>query len=94
MIFKKFIPESLDDNSDVNFVRSLYKNNLCLDFGSKWGNNCLYPRSVEIIEPSGLLLQSQQADSKIIFGKFCKFLTFNFYDNLLKIILNYKKNYN
>ena len=92
--WKNHIKNSIDDNHDVKFVRNLYKGNLCIDLGSKWGANCLYPRSIEIIESSGILLQCQQPDTKVIFGNSSKFISFNSYQNLLKIILMYKKNHN
>jgi len=88
------IENSINDNHNVKFVRNLYKGNLCIDIGSRWGNNCLYPRSIEIIESSGMLLQSQQPDTKNIFGLNAKFIGFNSYQNLLNMILMYKKNHN
>ena len=92
--WKNYIKNSIDDNNDVEFVRNLYSGNLCLDLGSKWGNNTLYPRSIEIIESSGMLLQSKQSDSKKIFGNLSKFIIFNSFHNLSDIIIRYKKNYN
>ena len=88
------IKNSIRDNHDVKFVRNLYKGNLCIDLGSRWGENCLYPRSIEIIESSGMLLQSHQSDTKIIFGNLAKSIEFNSYPDLLNTILLYKKNYN
>ena len=55
----------------------MYNGNLCLDFGSKWGSEALYPRSIEIIENGGTLLQAEQKNSKEIFGKNSKELIFS-----------------
>tara|TARA_B100000780_G_scaffold15081_1_gene10049 strand:- start:61 stop:489 length:429 start_codon:yes stop_codon:yes gene_type:complete len=92
--WKNYIKNFIDDNHDVEFVRNMYSGNLCLDLGSKWGNNTLYPRSIEIIESSGILLQSKQSDSKLIFGNLSKLITFNSFHNLSDIIIRYKKDYN
>lgn len=92
--WKDHIKNSIEDNHDVEFIRNLYKGNLCLDLGSKWGNNCLYPRSVDIMESSGMLLQLKQSDSKVIFGDLSKFITFDSYFQLSNIILKYKRNFN
>ena len=86
------IKNSIKTNFNKNFIESLYKGNLCLDFGSKWGNLSLYPRSIEIIESGGLLLQSLQSDSKDIFGDNFKNITFNSFENLLEKIEMFDKN--
>jgi len=92
--WKKHIKNSIPSNYDVNYIRDFYNGNICLDFGSKWGDNALYPRSIEIIEAGGLLLQSKQADSSSAFGKAKKISTFNSMDDLIKKITHYKKNFN
>ena len=43
-------------------IREIYNGNICLDLGSSSGSITLYPRSIEIIENGGLLLQLKQAD--------------------------------
>ena len=91
--WRDHVKNSIKDNHDIKFVRNLYKGNLCIDFGSKWGNNSLYPRSIEIIESSGVLLQCQQPDTKDIFGDTAKFTSFSSYQNLLDLILMYKKDH-
>ncbi len=60
-----------------NVVKEIYNGNICLDFGSISGSLCLYPRSIQVIESGGLLLQSLQTDSKIILGSNLSKLTFN-----------------
>ncbi len=92
--WKYCLKNFIDDNHNVEFVRNMYCGNLCLDLGSKWGNNTLYPRSIEIIESSGILLQSKQSDSKLVFGNLSKFITFNSFQSLSDIITTYKNDYN
>ena len=87
------IKKSVADNYDARFVRNLYQGNLCIDLGSKWGDNCLYPRSIDIIESSGMLLQLQQSDTKVIFKYLTKFIGFNSYQELSMLISMYKKDY-
>ncbi|MAV79856.1 MAG: hypothetical protein CMC22_06940 [Flavobacteriaceae bacterium] len=50
---------------DTSFRKKSYMNSICLDFGSKSGLNSLYPRTIEILENKGFLLQSKQYDSKL-----------------------------
>ena len=61
--WKNFIETAQNDEFDISKIRNLYNGNICLDFGSKWGSNIFYPRSVEIIENGGLLFQSEQINS-------------------------------
>jgi len=90
--WKPYIKSSLNSNYNFRYVKSLYKGNICLDFGSKWGSNCLYPRAVNIVESGGVLLQSKQSDTKKIFGKINKDISFNNYSELVKKINKLKKN--
>ena len=92
--WKKHINNSVPSNYDTNYVRSLYDGNICLDFGSRWGDNSLYPRNIEIIEAGGLLLQSLTPDSTTAYGNLTNSVTFNSVNELVKKIINYKKNYN
>ena len=92
--WKSYIKSSLRSNHDSQYIKSLYRGNICLDFGSKWGSNSLYPRSVNIIESSGLLLQMKQKDSKIIYHNINNDMSFNSFNDLIKKInrlINYKK---
>ena len=84
--WKPHIKSSLKSNYNARYLKSLYKGNICLDFGSKWGNNCLYPRSTNIIESGGLLLQSTQSDTKEIFINNYPNTSFNNLDELSKKI--------
>ena len=69
----------------------MYNGNLCLDFGSKWGSEALYPRSIEIIENGGTLLQAEQKNSKEIFGKNSKELIFSSIIDLKEKILKIER---
>ena len=84
--WKPHIKSSLKSNYDKQYTSSLYKGNICIDFGSKWGNNSLYPRSIDIIESGGLLLQSNQSDSKKIYKKHYNNMSFNNINELIKKI--------
>ena len=90
----EYIKNSAASNQDINYIRDLYSGNICLDFGSRWGDNALYPRSIEIIESGGFLLQSLKPDSNKAFGHLKNFNTFNSVKDLIKKIKIYKKNYN
>ena len=73
--WKKQYPNALEDNYSNKFIENLYRGNVCIDFGSKNSEKCIYPRSCKIIESGGLLFQSVNKDSKEIFrdllGKTC-----------------------
>jgi hypothetical protein len=62
----------------------LYNNNICLDLGSNSGSLSLYPRSIEIIENNGALIQLEQQDSEFIFHDFKDIFTFRNFENLIK----------
>lgn len=71
-------------NHDPQFRRELYNGRICIDFGSKSGINSLFPRSIEIIESGGLLLQSYQPDSLDVLGEeLCNLVTFKSFEELL-----------
>ena len=69
-------------------IQNLYRGNICLDFGSISGSLTLYPRSIEIIESGGYLLQLRQSDSSKIFGKYEDYFTFNNLKDLNKKLKN------
>ena len=73
--WKKYHPNALESNHSEKYVEDLYRGNICIDFGSKNSEKCIYPRSCKIIESGGLLLQSISNDSKEIlknlFNKTC-----------------------
>ena len=90
--WKPYIKSSLKNNYNTKYVSSLYKGNICLDFGSKWGSNSLYPRAVDIIESGGLLLQSKQSDSKKIYNNHYSNMSFNNFNEMSKKIRDLLKN--
>ena len=65
--WKKNYPNALEDNYSDTYIENLYRGNICIDFGSKNSEKCIYPRSCKIIESGGLLFQSVNKDSKEIF---------------------------
>ena len=82
--------EHIQDFNKTNFkskkIREIYNGNICLDLGSSSGSITLYPRSIEIIENGGLLLQLKQADSKSIFNENEEYFTFRNKEELDKKI--------
>ena len=73
--WKKYHQNALESNYSDKYAEDLYRGNICIDFGSKNSDKCIYPRSCKIIESGGLLLQSICSDSKKIlnnlFDKTC-----------------------
>ncbi len=65
--WKKYYPNALESNYSGKYVENLYQGNICIDFGSKNSEKCIYPRSCKIIESGGLLFQSINKDSKDVF---------------------------
>ncbi len=65
--WKKHYPNALEDNYSDKYIENLYRGNICIDFGSKNSEKCIYPRSCKIIESGGLLFQSINKDSNEIF---------------------------
>ncbi len=53
---------------DKKKIKEIYKGNICIDTGSILGSLSLHPRSIQIIESGGLLLQAKQHDSDSIWG--------------------------
>jgi hypothetical protein len=87
--WKKYGFDSLDINYKTNFRKKIYRGNVCLDFGSKSGCNTIYPRTVEILESGGFLVQSTQIDSEYFQNStFNNISVFNCIDELIVIIGN------
>ena len=85
---------SLPSNYNIRKIKSMYKGNICLDLGSIEGSISLYPRSIQIIESGGLIIQSIQSDSKKIWNNIHNKILFNNLQNLISLIekiLNDKK---
>ena len=85
--WKNYSINSLRSNFNPNYIKKLYKGNICLDFGSAEGSSSLYSRSNGIIEAGGLILQSKQIDSRDIWGNLESKITFRNFDDL-EIIIN------
>ena len=66
--WKKQYPNALENNYSNKFIENLYRGNICIDFGSKNSEKCIYPRSCKIIEGGGLLFQCINKDSAEIFN--------------------------
>lgn len=88
--WKNYFVEACGNIEKKKIIQRTYNGNICLDFGSSTGSLSLYPRSIEIIESGGYLLQLRQSDSHLIFGKYEEYFTFDNYKDLnkkLKILL-------
>tara|TARA_B100000886_G_scaffold323542_1_gene267455 strand:- start:42 stop:1046 length:1005 start_codon:yes stop_codon:yes gene_type:complete len=95
--WKKYYPNALDNNYSVKYIENLYRGNICIDFGSKNSEKCIYPRSCKIIESGGLLFQSINKDSKEIFkdllDKTC-FVSLNDMEDKISFFLKYSNQIN
>ena len=80
--WKNYSINSLPSNFNPNYIKRLYKGNICLDFGSAEGSSSLYSRSNGIIEAGGLILQSKQIDSSNIWGNLENKIIFKNFDDL------------
>jgi len=79
-------------NIGVNFIKPVYENkkvtqiyegNICIDTGSILGSSSLHPRSIQILESNGLLIQTKQNDCQEMWGNFIEKIIFDNIDNLL-----------
>lgn len=85
---------SLPSNYNIRKIKRMYKGNVCLDLGSIEGSISLYPRSIQIIESGGLIIQSIQSDSKKVWKNLHNKISFNNLSNLISLVeklLNNKK---
>ena len=64
----------------------MYKGNVCLDLGSIEGSISLYPRSIQIIESGGLIIQSIQSDSKKVWKNLHNKISFNNLSDLISLV--------
>ena len=84
--WKNICPYALPSNYSNEYVESIYKGNVCVDFGSKNSSRCIYPRTSKIIESGGLLFQSIHSDSKDIFKELFEKTCFTSLDDMRKKI--------
>lgn len=73
-------------------VKKIYNGNICIDTGSIMGSLSLHPRSIQIIESGGLLIQTKQYDANTIWGEMNNKIIFNNIDKLLTILDIYLSN--
>jgi hypothetical protein len=86
--WEKFVVSSSKDIRDPKLVSNLYRGNICLDLGTKGGSESLNPRSINIIESAGALIQLKQNDSQIIWKKndLQRSFTFSTFEKLFFLI--------
>ena len=84
--WSKHLKKNTIDLFEKKERQELYNNNICLDLGSNSGSLSLYPRSIEIIENNGALLQLEQQDAKLIFNNYKNFFTFRNIETLINKI--------
>ena len=77
--WSKYRLSSLPNEYDLSKNSNLYNGNICVDLGSISGSLSLYPRSINIIESGGLLIQQEQNDTNIIWKQ--KYIKINFFRN-------------
>ena len=73
-------------SNDPNLVAKL--GNICVDFLAKDGDEALYPRSIEVIESGGVLIQAKNIHSEFFFFDLCNDIIFNSEDELIELLRN------
>jgi hypothetical protein len=89
-----FHSDSLPSIYNIRKISRMYKGNIGLDLGSLAGSISLYPRSIQIIESGGLIIQSTQNDSKKVWNNLHNKISFNNLSDLISLVeklLNNKK---
>ena len=89
-----FHSDSLPSIYNMRKISRIYKGNVGLDLGSLAGSISLYPRSIQIIESGGLIIQSIQNDSKKVWKNLHNKISFNNLSDLISLVeklLNNKK---
>ncbi len=81
-----FSINSSPSNYNVKQLKKLYEGNICLDLGSMLGSVSLYPRSNQIIESGGLIIQSYQNDANEIWGNLKDKILFKNLSDLTSLI--------
>jgi hypothetical protein len=76
-------------NYNIKRVKNIYDGNFCLDTGSIMGSSSLYPRSIQILESPGFILQNKQHDSTKIWVDFKEYITFSSSHDLNNLIEKY-----
>lgn len=73
-------------------IKQIYQGNLCIDTGSILGSLSLHPRSIQIIESGGLLIQSKQNDSEFMWEGINEKIIFNNINSLIENLEKYLTN--
>ena len=81
-----FYPDSLPPIYNMKKITRMYKGNIGLDLGSLAGSISLYPRSIQIIESGGLIIQSTQNDSKKVWKNLHDKILFNNISDLISLV--------
>ncbi len=84
--------EFLKPTYNLNKIKEIYKGNICIDTGSILGSLSLHPRSIQIIESGGLIIQSKQEDAKLIWGSMSEKVVFNNTNILIEELEKYLTN--
>ncbi len=84
--WSEFYNNTMPSEFDTEKISNIYSGNVGLDLGSLAGTTTLYPRSIQIIEAGGLILQNTQHDSRKIWGDLTNKITFNNSSDLISII--------
>ena len=92
--WKSIYSKALPSNYSNKYIESIYRGNICLDFGSKNSDKCIYPRTSKIIESGGLLFQSIHSDSKDIFKELFEKTCFTSVEDMKEKIFFFIKNSN
>ena len=82
----------LKPNFKPNKIKEIYKGNICIDTGSILGSLSLHPRSIQIIESGGLIVQSRQEDANSIWGSMEEKVVFNNISILIEELEKYLTN--
>ena len=85
---KEIYPDAINSKFEKNFLKKYYKGNLCVDFLAKDGEEALYPRSIEIIESGGILVQIKTKESKNLYEHFESEITFNNKKEMIENLTN------
>ena len=86
--WRDIIEDSLESNFEENYLKKIYKGNICVDFLAKDGDEALYPRSIEVIESGGVLIQAKNIHSEFFFFDLCNDIIFNSEDELIELLRN------
>ena len=90
--WKSIYSKAFPSNYSNEYIEGVYKGNICVDFGSKNSDKCIYPRTSKIIESGGMLFQSIHSDSKDIFKDLFEKTCFTSVEDMKEKIFFFIKN--